>query len=106
MYTSQWSANATLYEMLYMKYHSTASYNYSKVEQAPGLDALLETMLGEADFNKRKAIVAEINAKIRESSERIIPYFLNYVGATSERVEGFVPPKFNSFETRHIWLRR
>lgn len=106
MYTSQWTGNATLYEMLYLKYHSTGSYNYSKLEQAPGLDALLDSMLAETDFEKRKAIVAVANEKIRESSERIIPYFLNYVGATSDKVMGFVPPQFNTFEIRSVWMKK
>lgn len=101
-YISQWSANGTLYGMLYQKYHSNAVYNYGKVEQAPGLDALLEQMVAEVDFNRRKALVAEICNKIRDSSERIIPYFLNYIGATTDKIQGFIPPQFNTFDVSTI----
>lgn len=103
-YTSQWSANATAYEMLYLKYHSTGPFNYSKLEQGPGVDALLDEMVAEVDVDKRKALVKEISLKIRDNSERIIPYFLNYIGATTEKVNGFKPPKFNAFDVTEIWL--
>lgn len=103
-YTSQWIASATLYDSLYLKYHSTASYNYSKLEQAPGLDALLEQMISEVDMEKRKAIVATAVARIQQSSERIIPYFLNYIGASTNKLQGFKPPSYGPFDVADLWL--
>jgi hypothetical protein len=41
---------------------------------------------------------------IHENSDRLIPYFKNYVGVTREKVNGFVPPKFGVIETRRMWL--
>lgn len=103
-YTSQWIASATLYDSLYLKYHSTASYNYSKLEQAPGLDVMMEQMISEVDLQKRKAIVAEVLTKIQASSERIIPYFLNYIGASTDKLQGFKPPQYGPFDVTELWL--
>lgn len=103
-YTSQWIGSATLYDSLYLKYHSSASYNYSKLEQAPGLDALLEQMISEVDLEKRKAIVATVLAKVQQSSERIIPYFLNYIGASTDKLQGFKPPAYGPFDVVDLWL--
>jgi peptide/nickel transport system substrate-binding protein len=103
-YTSQWIAGATLYDSLYLKYHSGASYNYSKREQAPGLDAILEQMISEVDAQKRKAIVAVALAKIQQSSDRIIPYFLNYIGASAKKLQGFKPPSYGPFDVTDLWF--
>lgn len=103
-YISQWTGNATLYEMLYMKYHSSGSYNYSKLEQGPGLDALIEKMVSEPDFEARKELAQKAAAELRDTSERIIPYFLNYLGATSDKVQGFVVPQFGTLDLTGIWL--
>lgn len=104
LYTSQWTANATLYEMLYMKYHSSGIYNYSKTEQAPGLDKILDDMNAELDFDKRKELSRQALVAINVSSERIIPYFQNYIAATSNKVHGFVAPRFNTIELHKVWL--
>lgn len=103
-YISQWTGNASLYEMLYMKYHSTGSYNYSKLEQGPGLDALIEQMASEPDFEVRKELARKAATQIRNTSERIIPYFLNYLGATSDKVQGFQAPQFGTLDLTGIWL--
>jgi peptide/nickel transport system substrate-binding protein len=104
MYTSNWGGSATLFDLVYKKYHSKGFYNYSNIECAPGLDAKLDDMIAEVDTEKRKAIAAEAVALIHENSDRLIPYFKNYVGVTSDKINGFVPPKFGVIETRRMWL--
>ncbi len=54
---------------------------------------------------KRKQIVAQILGKVHDDSDRVVPYFLNYIGATSDKVEGFVPPLYDMIDVRPIWLR-
>jgi len=105
LYTSQWTANATLYEMIHMKYHSTGIYNYSKTEQAPGLDKIIDEMTAELDFEKRKELARQALEAINVTSERIIPYFQNYIAATSKKVQGFVAPSFNTIDLTKVWLQ-
>lgn len=104
LYTSQWNDRPTLYEALYQIYHSSAAFNYSSTEQAPGLDAKLEALIAEVDFEKRKALAAEALELIHETGERIIPYFMNYMSATGNRVRGYVPPLNGTSDLRRVWL--
>ena len=41
---------------------------------------------------------------VHEYSDRLVPYFKNYIGITNDKVNGFVPPKFGVIETRKMWL--
>jgi peptide/nickel transport system substrate-binding protein len=104
LYTSNWGGSPTLFDGVYKYYHSKAVYNYSGIEAAPGLDARLEAMIAEVDLAKRKVIAAEVLTAIHAGSDRIIPYFRNYVGVTSEKLQGFAPPRFGVIETRGLWL--
>ena len=52
----------------------------------------------------RKQLVAQALTKIHDTSDRVIPYFLNYLGATSDKVQGFVPPQYDMVDVRPIWL--
>jgi peptide/nickel transport system substrate-binding protein len=85
-------------------YRSGASRNYGGVENAPGLDALLDNMISEFDEAKRKSIIQQVAAKIHDNGERIIPYFHNYFCANSDKLRGFTPPKYDIVEMRHMWL--
>ena len=104
LYTTNWGGSATLFDGVHKYYHSKAVYNYSGHEAAPGLDAKLDAMIAEVDLAKRKALAAECLRVIHDSSDRIVPYFRNYVGVTSEKVQGFTPPRFGVIETRGLWL--
>jgi peptide/nickel transport system substrate-binding protein len=104
LYTSYFSGSATLYDALYKIHHSKGIYNYSGVEVAPGLDGKLDAMISEVDTMKRKAIAAEVATLLHEHNDRMVPYFRNYVGVTSDKVQGFVPPRYGTIETRSIWL--
>src|SRR5690606_13089815 len=75
MYTTQWTGYYTDYERLYKSFHSKGGSNYSAVETAPGLDALLEDIIAEVDDAKRKALMAKALPLIHDYSDRIIPYF-------------------------------
>lgn len=105
LYIANWSGSPTLYESLYLVFYSKARLNYSATETSPGLDALLEDIIAEVDINRRKRLVAQALTKIHDTSDRVIPYFMNYLGATSEKVQGFVPPQYDMIDVRPIWLR-
>ncbi len=104
MYSSYFSGSATLYDAVYKIHHSKAIYNYGNTEVAPGLDAKLDAMIAAVDTNKRKAIAGEALKLIQANSDRMVPYFRNYVGVTSDKVQGFQPPKYGTIETRGMWL--
>jgi peptide/nickel transport system substrate-binding protein len=104
LYTANWSGSPTLYESLYLVFFSKARLNYSGVETVPGLDRLLEDIIAEVDVAKRKQLVAQALDKIHDGSDRVIPYFMNYIGATSDKVQGFVPPQYDMVDVRPIWL--
>jgi peptide/nickel transport system substrate-binding protein len=104
MYNSFFAGSATLYDGVYRVYHSKGSYNYSGIETGAGTDAVLDSMLAEVDTAKRREIAFEAMRRIHDNSDRIIPYFRNYIGVTSDKVQGFTPPRFGTIETRTIWL--
>jgi peptide/nickel transport system substrate-binding protein len=104
MFTSNWGGSATLFDAIYKKYYSKGFYNYSNIECAPGLDAKLDDMIAEVDTAKRKVIAADVLSLVHEYSDRLVPYFKNYIGITNDKVNGFVPPKFGVIETRKMWL--
>jgi peptide/nickel transport system substrate-binding protein len=104
LYSSFFSAAATLYDGLYKMAHSKGVYNYSGIEAAPGVDATLERMIAEVDLAKRKALAATVLQALHDHGDRLVPYFRNYLGLTTNKVQGFQPPKFGIVETRGIWL--
>ena len=104
MYIGNFSGAATLYDSVYKFYHTSGIYNYSGIEIAPGLDAKLDSLISEVDLEKRKALAAEVLTTIHETNDRMITTFRNYVAVTSDKVQGFIPPKYGLIETRGIWL--
>ncbi|MBW6398212.1 ABC transporter substrate-binding protein [Roseomonas sp. HJA6] len=104
LYTSYWSGSATLFDALHRIYHSKSLYNYASIESVPGLDAKLDAMIAEVDLNRRKAITADVLRMISAGADRLIPYFRNYLGISTDKVQGFLPPRFGTIEMRGIWL--
>jgi peptide/nickel transport system substrate-binding protein len=104
LYTSQWNDRVSLYESLYQIYYSKSPFNYSGVEQYPGLDRNLEDLIAELDLEKRKKKAAEVLTTIHTYGDRIIPFFMNYMCATSDKVQNFTPPKHGASELRDVWL--
>lgn len=104
LYTSNWGGSPTLFDGVYKAYYSKGFYNYSNIEAAPGLDTKLEEMIAEVDTAKRKAIVADVLTLVHKYSDRLVPYFMNYVGVTSDKVKGFKPPRYGVVNLRPIWL--
>jgi peptide/nickel transport system substrate-binding protein len=104
LYISQWNDRLTLYESVYQIYHSRQPFNYGGTEVEPGVDALLEELIAEVDFDRRKALAAQALERIQRSSERIIPFFINYMCASSNRVQNYNPPTHGASELRDVWL--
>ena len=104
LYTGYWSGAATLYDGIYRLYHTKGANNYAGIESSPGLDTKIENMIAAVDLQERKKYAAEVAKAMYEDSDRIIPYFRNYIGVTSNKVQGFVPPKYGVVDMRGISL--
>lgn len=104
LYNSYFSGSASLYDGIYRIYQSKQVYNYSGMENGPGTDAILDQMISEPNVQKRQALAFEAVRRIHSYGDRIIPYFRNYLAAHSDKVQGFVPPKYGTIETRSMWL--
>ncbi|WP_431283122.1 ABC transporter substrate-binding protein [Humitalea sp. 24SJ18S-53] len=103
LYTSSLGAAPTLFQMVYRYQHTDSPYNYGR-EGTPERNALLDRMVAEGDFDRRKALVAEIMTDVQRTGERIVPYFMPYLCATSLKVNAFVPPRYAVIDVRGIWL--
>jgi peptide/nickel transport system substrate-binding protein len=103
LYTSSIGSGPTLYQTVYRMQRTDSPYNYGK-EGTPERDALLDRMMAEGDFDKRKVIVAEVMESVQRTGERVIPYFMPYLCATSMKVNSFVPPRYNVIDPRSIWM--
>ncbi len=104
LYTTQWTGYHTDYERLYRSFHSKGGSNYSGIETVPGLDPLIEDLIAEVDDAKRKELMAKILPMIHSGSDRIIPYFQNFFGATVDRLKGYTPPQSDLIDVREIWF--
>ncbi len=104
LYNTYFSGSASLYDGIYRIYQSKQIYNYSGFESGPGTDAILDQMISEPDVTKRQQLAFEAVRRINKYGDRLIPYFRNYLAAHSEKVQGFVPPKYGTIETRWMWL--
>ena len=65
---------------------------------------LISAAISEVDTEKRKKIAGDALTDIHKFSDRLIPYFKNYIGITSDKVQGFTPPKFGTVDIRGVWL--
>lgn len=104
LYTSNWSAGASLYENLYLNYHSRSRLNYSGVETLPGLDGQLDALLAEASPEARQNALTELLPRLQAAGDRVIPYFRNQMGALGARVQGFTPPAYDVVDLANLWL--
>ena len=68
------------------------------------MDAKLDAMISEVDVAKRRAIAGDVLTIIHGHNDRMVPYFKNYLGVTTNKLQGFVPPKYGTIETRGLWL--
>jgi peptide/nickel transport system substrate-binding protein len=103
LYTSSIGAAPTLFQTLYRMQHLGQPYNYGQEGDA-ATDALLDSMIGEPDLGKRKALGAQVLQHTYTLGEMINPYFLPYLCATSAKVDGFVPPRYNVIDVRKVNL--
>lgn len=102
LFTSQWAELRSNFNIFYLSYHSKGAYNYSQMETAPGVDALIEDIIAAVEPAKQKELIGKLLVKIHDRSDRIIPYFQNYFAATRSTVNGFKP--VDLFDLRDIWI--
>jgi ABC-type transport system substrate-binding protein len=93
LYVANMPVSPTAFDAIYRMYHSKGAMNYGKAEQTPGLDALLERMIGATDPDERARLAREASAMLQKPSERLIPYFISAMVAASDKVEDLTLPR-------------
>jgi peptide/nickel transport system substrate-binding protein len=80
LFVSNWVGRPTIDEQLYPYFHSTGTWNeYNYAD--PEVDRLLDGARRETDLNARKALYAQVQAKLAADGPAIISYFSNYATA-------------------------
>jgi peptide/nickel transport system substrate-binding protein len=106
LYTSgRASRMPTLWDTIYAIYHSKSPVNYGVIEVTPGLDDLLERVLGELDASKQQAMVAQAMTLIHDNGFWIMPMFMNNFAAASNKVGGLQAPVSDAtMDFRRVFL--
>jgi peptide/nickel transport system substrate-binding protein len=105
LYTVNRFGRATLYEQVYLWFHGKAGFNYSQVSLSEKMDTLLDQMAAETDTAKRKEIVSQVIDEMQVSGHHVIPYFLNYNSALSDKVQGYWPSPNLWVDVRETWIK-
>lgn len=87
--TSYWGGRSTQDQMFSTAYLSTADWNDTRFSNA-GFDDLLIAARAELDEAKRKQMYADMGLILNETGGLICPMFNDFLGATSDRVAGWV----------------
>ncbi|WP_170332556.1 ABC transporter substrate-binding protein [Ruegeria arenilitoris] len=87
--TSYWGGRPVQDQMLSTAYLSTADWNDTRFFNER-FDQIVIAARAELDEAKRKEMYAEASALIRDDGGLICPMFNDFVGATSDRIDGWV----------------
>ena len=104
---SYWGGRPTADQMLSIAYKSDAKWNDSFWQSGP-FDKLLIEARAELDQGKRKEMYGEMQKMIWEDGGVVIPMFIDYIDAASNKVKGMKPhPMFDFMGQRlgeKVWL--
>ena len=87
--TSYWSGRPTQDQMYSTAYLSTADWNDTRFNNET-FDQLLVAARAELDEAKRTQMYADLGTIVRDEGGLICPMFNDFIGATSDRVTGWV----------------
>ncbi|MFW8636957.1 ABC transporter substrate-binding protein [Cribrihabitans pelagius] len=87
--TSYWSGRPIQDQMLSTAYLSTADWNDTRFFNEQ-FDQLVVAARGELDEAKRTQMYADLSTMIRDDGGLICPMFNDFIGATSDRLAGWV----------------
>lgn len=104
---SYWGGRPTPDQMLTIAYESHAAWNDTAWKD-PAFDKLLVEARAELDQAKRKEMYGEMQKMIWETGGALIPMFIDYLEASSSKVQGVKPnPLFDFMGERigeKVWL--
>jgi len=103
--TSNWGGRATINASLKPYYYTGGSSNEAHYSNS-ALDALLDKAESESDFDKRKALYAEIQQIIADSSVNLIPYYKNTYGVVYTKIKGFTHHPLTYLFVDSIWKNK
>ncbi|WP_158966907.1 ABC transporter substrate-binding protein [Chachezhania sediminis] len=87
--TSYWGGRSTQDQMYSTAYLSTADWNDTRFND-PKFDQMLIAARAELDEEKRKVMYADMGMILNETGGLVCPMFNDFLGATSDRVAGWV----------------
>ncbi len=97
--------NSDIDSLLYGRYHSTASQNYSKFKDAE-LDKLLEESRRVADAAKRQEILRNISLRLIDQWWTVDTIYIPRWDAWHPYVKNYAPHFTDKPTYRHAWLER
>ncbi len=97
--------NSDVDSLVYARYHSTASQNYSKIND-PELDKLLEAIRQEADPAKRKEVHRKISLRILEMVWNVDLTYPPFWDVWHPRVKNYGPHFTDMPVYRHAWIEK
>jgi peptide/nickel transport system substrate-binding protein len=86
---SYWGGRPTADLMLSVAYQSDAAWNESFWKRED-FDKLLRQARGELDFDRRKAMYADLQRMVSEDGGEVIPMFNNFLFGAVDNLHGFV----------------
>jgi peptide/nickel transport system substrate-binding protein len=98
---SSWNARPTADLILTLGYQSQAPWNETHWSN-PRFDRLLAEGRVELDEARRKAIYREAQLLLHDEGGVIVPFFNNYIDATSSRIQNFRPSP--AFQLSAGWM--
>lgn len=99
--TSYWSGRPVQDQMLSTAYLSTADWNDTRFFNEQ-FDQLVVAARGELDEAKRTQMYADLSTMIRNDGGLISPMFNDFIGATSDRIGGWVE-KHKGFDLMDLY---
>ncbi len=106
--TSYWAGRATATQMLDIAYGPTAPWNESHYKNPRFTQALTAAKM-ELDDAKRKQLVFECQALLRDDGATVVPAFRDWIDAHSDKVGGHTPHSLfdmdNGYVVDKAWLK-
>ena len=104
---SYWAGRASATAMFTTAYKSDASWNETGWK-VPAFDKLLADAKREADADKRRSMIFDLQRMVHDDGGAVIPAFKDWVDATASKVKGYLPHRLfdlcNGRAAEKVWL--
>lgn len=101
--TTNWGARPLGVQVLGLAYKAGGAWNESGHEN-PEFDKKLQEAVGIFEADKRRAVMAEIQAMLQDSGAIIQPYWMNQYLHHVAEVQGYERHQFREMHLEKVWL--